>query len=76
MIWLKIVEAAATAGCLTVASLKFLHMLQLESYQLPGYKRYLSSHPQAMRGMSLIAGAASAAVLYYYAKIFSLEIKR
>jgi len=61
MIWLKIVEAAATAGCLTVASLKFLHMLQLESYQLPGYKRYLSSHPQALRGMSLIAGAASAA---------------
>lgn len=57
MIVLQILEAAVTAACCTFASLKFLHMLQLESYQLPGYKRYLASHPAALRGLPLIAGA-------------------
>ena len=64
MIWLKLIGTAATAGCLTLASLRFLHMLQLESYQLPGYKRYLSSHPQAMRGLALYAGIACTAAVY------------
>jgi len=61
MIWLTIAEALVTAACCTLASLRFLHMLQLESYQLPGYRRYLASHPQALRGLALMAGVGCTA---------------
>ncbi|MDO4740233.1 MAG: UDP-N-acetylmuramoyl-tripeptide--D-alanyl-D-alanine ligase [Eubacteriales bacterium] len=60
MLWLRILQAAVTAACCTLACLRFLHMLQLESYQLPGYRRYLASHPQAMRGLPLMAGVGCA----------------
>ncbi len=61
MIWLRIFEAIVSAAACAFASLKFLHMLQLESYQLPGYRRYLNSHKNALRGMPLFVGVLGAA---------------
>lgn len=74
MLWLQMIEATATAAACSVCSLKFLHMLQLESYQLPGYRRYLADHPQAMRGPALLTGvfsAAAAAVLSFLLTMFT-----
>lgn len=56
MVWLQLLKALATAAACTLGALKFLHMLQLESYQMPGYRRYLASHPQVMRGAALLSG--------------------
>lgn len=36
------IEIVLTAACCAVGARHYLHMLQLESYQMPGYKRYLN----------------------------------
>ncbi len=36
------IEIVLTAACCAVGARHYIHMLQLESYQLPGYKRYLN----------------------------------
>ncbi len=53
---LKALAALLTAAACTAIALRYLHMLQLESYQLPGYRRYLGSHPTMRHGTPLLAG--------------------
>lgn len=74
MIWLRILETIATAAACTLTALHFLHMLQLESYQLPGYRRYLNTHAQVQHGLPLVAGVsctAAALVLPFLSTAFS-----
>ena len=57
-----------TAGCAAV-SLHFLHMLQLESYQLDGYLRWLNKNPERARTRFAAVGVVLTA-LYWYLPIF------
>lgn len=56
------------AGCIAV-SLHFLHMLQLESYQLDGYLRWLNKNVEHARRRYAAIGALLTA-LYWYLPIF------
>ncbi|MGI6239471.1 MAG: Mur ligase family protein [Christensenellales bacterium] len=50
------VEIALTAACCAVGARHYIHMLQLESYQLPGYKRYLSRAMDRMFRRHVLVG--------------------
>ena len=56
------------AGCVAV-SLHFLHMLQLESYQLDGYMRWLNKNVEHARRRYAAIGAVLTG-LYWYLPIF------
>lgn len=56
------------AGCVAV-SLHFLHMLQLESYQLDGYLRWLKKNNEHARRSFVLVGVIFC-VLYWYLPIF------
>ena len=42
------IEIVLTAACCAIGARHYIHMLQLESYQLPGYKRYLNNNLDRM----------------------------
>lgn len=50
------VEIVLTAACCAVGARHYIHMLQLESYQLPGYRRYLSRNLDNMFRRSVLVG--------------------
>ena len=52
-----------TAGCAAV-SLHFLHMLQLESYQLDGYLRWLNKNPERARTRFAAVGVVLTALYW------------
>lgn len=53
---ITIIEVVLTAACCAVGARHYLHMLQLESYQLPGYKRYLSRNIDKMFRSLVLVG--------------------
>ena len=57
-----------SAGCVAV-SLHFLHMLQLESYQLDGYMRWLNKNVEHARRRYAAIGAVLTG-MYWYLPIF------
>lgn len=57
---MQVLCAVVMAAACTVAALRFLYMFQLESYQLPGYRRYLSTHKNAFWGRQFFVGLACA----------------
>jgi UDP-N-acetylmuramoyl-tripeptide--D-alanyl-D-alanine ligase len=52
------IEIVVTAACCAVGARHYIHMLQLESYQLPGYKRYLNRTIDSMLRRLVLMGAA------------------
>lgn len=53
MMWLTIVENVLVAAMVTYSCRYFLHMLQLESYQLDGYARWLKKNREKLLGWTL-----------------------
>ena len=68
---LKIVVAAA---CCAAACRHYVHMLQLESYQLPGYQRWLSRNREAMLKQTVAVGFAATLLNWYMPILLSLFI--
>ena len=57
MWWLLIIEIAVTFVLMGLASIHYIHMLQLESYQLDGYMRHLGRTKSEWQGWTLLCGA-------------------
>ena len=53
---IKLVEIVLVAACCAVGARHYLHMLQLESYQLPGYRRYLGRNLDKMFRSLVLVG--------------------
>lgn len=64
MWWLTILELSVAFVLTLAASRYYLHMLQLESYQLDGYMRWLKKDKGNMLNWTLKAGAAASAAYY------------
>ncbi len=62
---MNIIIALAGALAAAAGARYYLHMLQLESYQLDGYLRWLKKNPDKQMGGTLTIGVG--AVLVYYA---------
>ena len=56
--WLLLIELAVAWIFIMLASLHYIHMLQLESYQIDGYFRHLKRTKTEWNGWRLICGAA------------------
>ena len=57
MLWLLLIELAVAWALIVPASLHFIHMLQLESYQIDGYFRHLKRTVSEWNGWRLYDGA-------------------
>ena len=68
---LKIVLVAA---CCAVACRHYVHMLQLESYQLPGYRRWLSRNRETILKQTVIVGLGATLLSWYMPILLSLFI--
>ena len=55
---LKWIEIVIVAACCAVGARHYIHMLQLESYQLPGYKRYLKRNFDKIMRSTVLVGVA------------------
>ena len=64
MWWLTISEYAVTLLCVLAASRYYIHMLQLESYQLDGYQRWLKKDKKNAFGWTFTLGAAASVAFY------------
>ena len=53
---LKWIEIVLVAACCAAGARHYIHMLQLESYQLPGYKRYLNRNLDRIMRSSMLVG--------------------
>jgi len=53
---LKWIEIVIVAACCAVGARHYIHMLQLESYQLPGYKRYLNRNFERIMRSTVLIG--------------------
>ena len=53
---IKIIETVLIAACCAVGARHYLHMLQLESYQLPGYGRWLKRNLEKMFRSLVLVG--------------------
>jgi len=53
---LKWIEIVIVAACCAVGARHYIHMLQLESYQLPGYQRYLSRNFEKIMRSTVLIG--------------------
>lgn len=58
MTFLSWMERILVALICTISCRYFLHMFQLESYQLDGYKRWLNKNREALLGFSLTVGVS------------------
>jgi membrane protease YdiL (CAAX protease family) len=64
---LKWIEIVIVAACCAVGARHYIHMLQLESYQLPGYKRYLNRNFERIMRSTVLIG-----VIFIMASSFAL----
>ena len=60
--WIEAIEAVLAAAICAVSCRYYLHMFQLESYQLDGYSRWLGKHREALMGFSLTVGVSATLV--------------
>jgi len=65
----SLMRIALVAACCAVACRHFVHMLQLESYQLPGYRRWLRRNRDKLLKRSVVVGLGGA-ILSWYLPIF------
>ncbi len=54
-----------TAACCAVGSRYFVHMLQLESYQRPGYRRWMARNRDKVLKKCVVVGIAAVALSWY-----------
>ena len=71
--WLLLTELAVTFAVLVTASVHYLYMLQLESYQVDGYLRHLKRNPMEWRGWPLMLGVSCAVSQWVLPVIFSIS---
>ena len=64
MWWLTILELSVACICVIAASRYFLHMLQLESYQLDGYMRWLKKDKANAFGWTFRSGVIASLAFY------------
>lgn len=74
MWWLLILEMLVAALITLAASRYFIHMLQLESYQLDGYMRWLKKDTGNLFGWTFKTGIAASAAFYALPVIISMFI--
>ena len=60
--WIEWVESVIVAAVCAISCRYYLHMFQLESYQLDGYKRWLSKNREGLMGFSLTLAVAATGV--------------
>ena len=68
-----LIRIVLVAVCCAVACRHFVHMLQLESYQLPGYRRWMSRNRDRQL-KNLLVGLVSVVLSWYLPVFFSLFI--
>lgn len=68
-----LIRIVLVAACCAVACRHFVHMLQLESYQLPGYRRWMSRNRDRQL-KNLLVGLVSVVLSWYLPVFFSLFI--
>lgn len=59
-----LIEVFVVAACCALAARRYIHMLQLESYQLPGYKRWMRRNFDMALKRSVIPGVGFAILSY------------
>ncbi len=69
---LLIAELALTFIALCMGSLHYMHMLQLESYQLDGYLRHLKRYKEEWNGWTLATGLACFAAQIVLPIVFTM----
>ncbi len=72
---LNVLEVVLIAICCAVACRRDVHMLQLESYQLPGYRRWLSRNREYMLKHDVAVAIAATVLLWYMPVLLSLLIQ-
>ena len=70
----SLIRVVLVAACCAVACRHYVHMLQLESYQLAGYRRWLSRNRDKVLKNSVLVGLGGAILSLYMPIIFSLFI--
>ena len=69
-----LIRIVLVAACCAVACRHFVHMLQLESYQLPGYRRWMSRNRDRLLKNCVLVGLVGAVLSWYLPVFFSLFI--
>ena len=69
----EILKIVIVAACCAAAARHYVHMLQLESYQLPGYRRWLGRNRETMLRPVAI-GVAGVCVSWYMPVLMSLFV--
>ena len=70
----SLIRIVLVAVCCAVACRHFVHMLQLESYQLPGYRRWMSRNRDRLLKNCVLVGLVGAVLSWYLPVFFSLFI--
>ena len=71
---LTILEVLAAAVCCALAARRDIHMLQLESYQLPGYRRWLARNREYLLKHDVSIGLIATVAGWYLPVILSMII--
>ena len=71
---LTFLKVVLVAACCVAACRHYVHMLQLESYQLPGYRRWLSRNREQMLKQTVVVGLAATLLSWYMPILLSLFI--
>ncbi len=76
MSWLEALESILVAAISAITSRYYLHMLQLESYQLDGYGRWLGKNRDKLLGWTLNIGVIAVIAKLLLPLILSLFMSR
>ena len=76
MNWLDALESILVAAISAITARYYLHMLQLESYQLDGYNRWLSKNRDKLLGWTLNIGVIAVVVKLLLPLILTLFMNR
>ena len=70
----SLIRIVLVSACCAVACRHFVHMLQLESYQIPGYRRWMNRNRDWLLKNCVLVGLGSAILSWYLPVFFSLFI--
>lgn len=76
MSWLDAIESVLVAAISAITTRYYLHMLQLESYQLDGYSRWLGKNRDKLLGWTLNIGVTAVVAKLLLPIILSLLMNR
>jgi ABC-type sugar transport system permease subunit len=74
--WLDALESILVAAISAITTRYYLHMLQLESYQLDGYGRWLGKNRDKLLGWTLNIGVIAVVVKLLLPLVLSLVMNR